>query len=274
MGSTFSEGAIQQHISKLRNKMAELNVAPVPAAAKRGTVTVKPSSVYGQKSRAGPAPQQPAASKSQARATTTRSKSNATAVPPAKRTNRRKQTTIKRSESDEGPTDDEFGGASDDEFEASPNASGKRGRRAAREDTASTTAAPRVPPPGGDAAQTYQALADADARFDAFMTAHPHIDLNRAPPMLVQQWIADYAANGTIADPPGTLSHYGQLAHHAGFVAEEEEEEDEEPSQVGAPGQFTAYHPERFGFSRDERLSPTSISRTVSVLPTITDSFH
>lgn len=269
MGSTFSEGAIQQHISKLRNKMAELNVAPVPAAAKRGTVTVKPSSVYGQKSRAGPAPQQPVASKSQARAAVARSKSNTATGPPAKRANRRRQTTIKRSESDEGPTDDEFDGASDDDFEASPNASGKRGRGVGRQSAYSPLVASHVPPPGGDAAQMYQALADADARYDAFRAAHPHLDLERANPMLVQQWIADFAAKGTIANLPGYVSHYGQLSQSAGFVAEEEEEEDEEASRANAPGRFTAYNPEQSGYSQDEQLSPTSISQMVGVLPNL-----
>lgn len=35
MGPAFTEGAIQQHIAKLRNKMAELNVSPVPGAPRR-----------------------------------------------------------------------------------------------------------------------------------------------------------------------------------------------------------------------------------------------
>ena len=46
MGPTFSEGSIVQHLSKLRNLMAEAGI-PVPPAVKRGTITKSPSKIYG-----------------------------------------------------------------------------------------------------------------------------------------------------------------------------------------------------------------------------------
>lgn len=127
MGSTFTEGAITQHLSKLRSKMAELNVVPVPDAPKRGAVTNKPSSVYAQKGRAGPAPPQPIASKTQAK----RAASNAAATGPnKKRVSRRKPGFIKRSESDDGQSEDEFNGGSDDDFVGDRNTLGRQKRGA------------------------------------------------------------------------------------------------------------------------------------------------
>lgn len=127
MGSTFTEGAITQHLSKLRAKMAELNVVPVPEAPKRGAVTNKPSSVYAQKGRAGPPLPQPVASKTQARQAASRTAANGTAK---KRSTKKKTGFIKRSESDDGQTDDEFDGGSDDDFVADRNAGNKRRRGA------------------------------------------------------------------------------------------------------------------------------------------------
>lgn len=99
MGSTFSEGAIIQHISKLRAKMAELNVAPVPPPTKRGAVTTRPSVVYSQRPAQGsslllpPPPPQLTPPR-------TRGKGRKA---PAKRT----ATKIKRSESDIEDDEDE-----------------------------------------------------------------------------------------------------------------------------------------------------------------------
>lgn len=67
MGATFTEGAIQQHIAKLRTKMATLNVAPVPGPPKRGQVVNQASAVYSQKSRAGPPPQPLASARARGR---------------------------------------------------------------------------------------------------------------------------------------------------------------------------------------------------------------
>lgn len=46
MGEKFSEGAIVQHLAKLRQKMEQHGI-PVPPAMKRGLVTKEPSKVYG-----------------------------------------------------------------------------------------------------------------------------------------------------------------------------------------------------------------------------------
>lgn len=125
MGSTFTEGAITQHLSKLRSKMADLNVVPVPDAPKRGAVTTKPSSVYAQKNRAGPALPQPVASKAQGRKAAS---GNAVSKTNKKRVIKQKPEFIKRSESDDGHTDDEFDGASEDDFVVDRSTGGKRKR--------------------------------------------------------------------------------------------------------------------------------------------------
>ena len=46
MGPTFTDGAIIQHLAKLRNLMAAVGI-PVPPPVKRGTVTKSPSKIYG-----------------------------------------------------------------------------------------------------------------------------------------------------------------------------------------------------------------------------------
>lgn len=123
MGSTFSEGAIIQHISKLRTKMAELNVAPVPPPTKRGSVTTRPSAVYAQRNAqtdlllpAPPAPHLPPPK--------TRSKGK-------KASAKRAFTRIKRSDSDVGEDQEEDWDLSSD-IEADLVASPRKRRRTIR----------------------------------------------------------------------------------------------------------------------------------------------
>lgn len=126
MGSNFSEGAIVQHIAKLRSKMADLNVAPVPAPPKRGQIASRPSSVYTTKARAGPPPSQPpTTTKGRGRRAQTAKPTGVTKARAPRKGNGR---TIKRSESDIDDDDDE-----EEDYEVEdneyPNTSSERARR-------------------------------------------------------------------------------------------------------------------------------------------------
>lgn len=254
MGSTFTEGAIQQHISKLRNKMAELNVAPVPAAPRRGTVTNKPSAVYGQKGRAGLAPQQPVASKVQARSTSAR---NTTTKTRPKRIARGKAAPIKRSESDENQTDDEFGGASDDDFVAEPNTNGKRTRVPAY---AQGPAAKKIPDPDPFAnsitAKIMRKLAAADEQYFA--------EKARKEREVRSNQEATFMHN-SIEHTEG-LDAFTQYGQRMEIGRHEEEEDVNQPGISFNPAnQPNTYNvPNSFDMQHDDQLSPTSVTPMVS----------
>lgn len=248
--------------------MAELNVAPVPAAPKRGAVTVKPSSVYGQKGRAGPAPQQPVASKSQARASSNQPDGNTTTAPvTTTRRGRRRQATIKRSESDEGPTDDEFGGASDEDFQASLNDNGKRARGANRQAPASKKVTGSQPQQLSESARMRKSIADADVRYDLAVAKDPSLASSKLHPLFVQQSIQAHNNPAVPFPDPGT--RYGQLVQAAGYNEEEEEEEEEEHIEFVASTQpaVPSHNLAPFSFVQNQLFSPTSISAMVSILP-------
>lgn len=253
MGATFTEGAIQQHLAKLRAKMAEQNVAPVPPPPKRGQVTKKPSTVYGQKQRAVPPPGAPAASKAQAR------RQAATAQPDGsaprgvtkgrgrKKANSRK---IKRSSSDPAESADEFAGDDDADFENVQINNHSRGRRA---QNAQANTGRRL----SDNIQF--ALSQADATFEA-----QNLDEN-------------YEANGIFVPQeadPGEVYH-GQEAAYPGqwdgqYVGGDEEEEEDlgqmgrgaAVQQMNTAGDFSFLEAAQYG--QEEQLSPTSVSQTVS----------
>ena len=111
MGEKFSDGAIVQHMSKLRQKMVE-NDLPVPPPLKRGT-TVVPSKIYASSgtARRKSMPDTPTATS--AMVTTPKSKQSA-----SKKRNRRSGVD---SDSDSQPNPDEMdiGDTSDDEYGAS-----------------------------------------------------------------------------------------------------------------------------------------------------------
>lgn len=252
MGSTFTEGAITQHLSKLRNKMAELNVVPVPEASKRGSVTNKPSSVYAQKGRAALAPPQPVASKTQARNVAATSRVTKTAG--QKRSARRKTDFIKRSESDDGRTDDEFDGGSDDDFDADRNLRNKRQRGV---DDAQGQARRQVSNPPSkvfDVSTTLKAFIDADVRHKATTSEAQQARINQ----YVDASIENMASRGL-------ASRDGQLLQNAGY---EEEEEDDQAAQDrgGQVSPSRTYVSNPFAIRQDQ-VSPMSISRMVSRMP-------
>lgn len=276
MGSTFTEGAIQQHISKLRNKMADLNVAPVPAPPKRGAVTSKPSSIYAQKTRAGPQPPQPVASKTQSKTSAKPGEigTNRTS-PTTKRSTRRKATTMKRSDSDGGHTGDEFDGASDDDFTGATNNHGKRGRATARRGSDHTAKKATNKPPVEGIVETHavmQELADADAKFEAqyghkqdFQPGTPHDQ----GPVWLQPSIEGRTEAWNVRTP------FPMAADQPFDYGEEEEEEESFMSPIattpaGAPttGQpvILTSISKPFAGGQDQQVSPTSILQMVSTI--------
>lgn len=126
MGANFSEGAIVQHIAKLRTKMADLNVAPVPGPPKRGQGASRPSSVYTTKTRAGPPPAPPAVTPSGKGRRQRSDTARPTGVTKARAPRRGNGRRIKRSESDieEEEEDEEM-----PEFDQSANPADGRRRR-------------------------------------------------------------------------------------------------------------------------------------------------
>lgn len=107
MGANFSEGAIVQHIAKLRGKMADLNVAPVPGPSKRGQAASRPSSVYTSKSRANPPPAPPSISATSRGRVRRSETARPTGVTKARAQRKGSSRRIKRSESDIEEEDDE-----------------------------------------------------------------------------------------------------------------------------------------------------------------------
>lgn len=258
MGSTFTEGAIQQHIAKLRNKMAELNVAPVPGPPRRGAVTNRPSGVYTQKSRAGPPPPP---------ATSNRRRSNTVGRTPqgeeqeqtigarrvgAKRKGRATQ--IKRSDSDAGESDEEFEGAEEDpEYAEQSSNKRKRGGRGGNGVQVPTRKVRKSNPnPGYDSkvAEIMESLRQADCRYDAQVAAVggdiEHDDVEHS----VEH------TNGPTAHTQGVQFDYSQYAQTGQDQGEDEEEEDLDTNHPGA--EFPLQIHCDFQYGQDDQVSPTS----------------
>jgi len=275
MGSSFTEGAIQQHIAKLRNQMAELNVAPVPGPPKRGNVTKRPSSIYTQKARAGPAPPPPPpASKARVRTTTQTGdegqESSGKAGPKRRATTRN----IKRSASDVGDSDEEFAGASEDEFQPEQVAGNKKRKRSAG---SRGRAAPSRRVSNAQAAamsktnDIMRALSDADARFDAMQYGayddHPVSGQDNSLNIHNSIEGNDGHAHGALALRPSFAGFTGYMGN-AG-QGEEGEEEEEEDLPLMARNQLVtrqAPPPTPLPFSQEEQISPTSTSHMVSTV--------
>lgn len=272
MGSAFSEGAIQQHIAKLRNQMAELNVAPVPGPPRRGNVTKKPSSIYTQKARAGPAPPPPPpASKTRARTMTQADSDVQGGIGKARAKRRLNSRNIKRSASDIGDSEEEFDGASNDEFDPEQVAgSRKRKQSSASRGRANTS---RRVSNSQIAAMSktndiMRTLSDADARFEAqYGGTRGHIFPGEENMFNVQNSIEENvgrAGNDLMPQPP--------FNGYAGYMASggQGEEEEEEELPLIARNQLLARQAAPAAplpFSQEEQISPTSTSHMVSVVP-------
>lgn len=120
MGEKFSDGAIVQHLSKLRQKMIENNL-PVPPPLKRGT-TVVPSKIYATSgtSRRKSMPDTPTGA------------SNAITTPKPKQSASKKRTRRSGldSDSDSQPDDMDIADTSDEEYGASGRKKKKQQRQA------------------------------------------------------------------------------------------------------------------------------------------------
>lgn len=272
MGSSFSEGAIQQHIAKLRNQMAELNVAPVPGPPRRGNVTKRPSSIYTQKGRAGaPPPAPPPASKARAR-TTTQADDAGQGVNGKARPKRRATTrNIKRSASDVGDSDEEFAGASEDDFQPEQVA-GSRKRKQSGGSRGRATASRRVSNAQAAAMSKtndiMRALSDADARFDAMQCG---ANDGHSNPGQDNTFNIHNSVEGNDGHAHSTFTPRPSFSGFAGYVenAGQGEEEEEEELPLIARNQLLARQapaPAPLPFSQEEQISPTSTSHLVSIV--------
>ena len=270
MGATFSEGAIQQHIAKLRAKMAQLNVAPVPGPPKRGQVTNKPSAVYGQKSRSGPPPQPAASARSRGRQlSNTLQPDGTTPAPAGKSRPKRRATgrTIKRSASDVGNSDDELDDNADLDYMNAPvNANGKRQRRASGR-TANTGKKLNLARSGptGIAAEVIRNLRQADQRFDQFgdngVDNQPVTD---RPAFLAGPMPPGHAHEFAFAGTFGGAGPYNEP------VEDEELEEEEELPQMARQAAMQNHNftfdqaAQQSPYAQEEQISPRSTSNVVS----------
>ena len=271
MGSAFSEGAIQQHIAKLRNQMAELNVAPVPGPPRRGNVTKKPSSIYSQKARAGPPPQAPPPA-SKARAQTITQPEDDGQESTGKANSKRRATArkvAKRSASDVGNSDEEFAGASSDGFQPEETASSRkrkqscvsRGRGNTDRRVSNSQAAAM-----SKTNEIMRTLSDADARFEA------HYGSSRSPPVPIpdNMFTAHSSIESNEVNANNNFMPQQGLDGFAGYTMNsvQEDEEEEEDLPIMARNQLLA---QRAGgqapmpLSYEEQLSPTSTSHMVSI---------
>ncbi|KAK5096274.1 hypothetical protein LTR70_003087 [Exophiala xenobiotica] len=266
MGSSFSEGAIQQHIAKLRNQMAELNVAPVPGPPRRGNVTKRPSSVYTQKGRAGaPPPDPPPPSKARARTRTQADDDGQGANGKARPRRRATTRNIKRSASDVGDSDEEFAGASEDDFQPEQVADSRK-RKQSGVSRGRVTASRRVSNAQAAAMSKtndiMRALSDADARFDAMQ-----YDVNDGHQVPGQDNMFNIhnSVEGNDGNAHSTFTPRPSISGFAGYVgnAGQGEEEEEEELPLIARNQLLARQapaPEPLPFSQEEQISPTSTS--------------
>lgn len=258
MGSTFTEGAIQQHIAKLRTKMAELNVVPVPAPPRRGTVTTRPSGVYSQKARTVP---------SISTATTNRQRSTTIGASimddeqieqqPAPvrrgRGKRRKTVVIKRSESDVGESDEDFEAADDEEYVAQGTNKRKRSGQA----QTGRSRASKIATPHDEfqskSAEMMRQLQQADDAYDAEVANADYDDVE-----------ATQDTDGPASRTRGIQFDYSQF--NPSNIAEQGEEEEEEanPSQVNAEFQYQALKNAGYApYFQDGNVSPTSQALTI-----------
>jgi len=260
MGSTFTEGAIQQHIAKLRNKMAELNVAPVPGPPRRGAVTNRPSGVYTQKTRTGPPPPPPASAATRRRSTTVaqsllgeeQEQGNGARRTGSKRKGRTSQ--IKRSESDVGESDGEFEDAEDAQYTNSGSNKRKRGGRGNGGQSRARKVRKSTPDPNNDPMVTaiMQRLQEADCEFDAQAAAMggdvEHDDVEHSVGNI----------DGPAMHPRGPQFEYSQYAPAGQGHAEDEEEEN-----LVAGRSNTEFLPQfdmstHALYAQDGQVSPTS----------------
>ena len=270
MGSAFSEGAIQQHIAKLRNQMAELNVAPVPGPPRRGNVTKKPSSIYTQKARAGPLPPAPPPASKAHVQTMNQPESDVQGRTGKARSKRRAPTrnVTKRSASDVGDSDEEFAGVSSDDEQPEETA-GNRKRKQSRVSQGRGNTERRVSNSQAAAMsktnEIMRALSDADARFEA------HYGSNRSPPIPVQDsiFIAHNSIEGNDFAPNNNLMPQSGIDGFAGYTMNngQEDEEEEEGLPIMARKQLLSQRAAGqapISFNHEEQISPTSTSHMVS----------
>lgn len=275
MGSSFSEGAIQQHIAKLRNQMAELNVAPVPGPPRRGSVTKRPSSVYTQKGRAGAPPPDPLPpSKARARTRTQADDDGQGANGKARPRRRATTRNIKRSASDVGDSDEEFAGASEDDFQPEEVAGSKK-RKQSGGSRGRATASRRVSNSQAAAMSKtndiMRALSDADARFDAMQ--YGGNDGGHQVPGQDNMFNIHNSVEGNDGNAHSTFTPRPSFSGFAGYVgnAGQGEEEEEEELPLIARNQLLARQapaPEPLPFSQEEQISPTFTSHMVSIVTT------
>lgn len=260
MGATFTEGAIQQHLAKLRTKMAEQNVAPVPPPPKRGQVTKKPSTVYGQKQRVIAPPSAPAASKTQARRTSRAQPDGSSPQGVTKTRGRRKAASrkIKRSSSDPGLSDEEFAGEEDGDYTVVQINNHARGRGRPRKAQAAQANSGRKL-----SDQIFGTLAEADAAFDA-----------ENPDMAYEEngiFYPQEADPGQVYQSQEAVHHSLYSGQYGGQQVEGEEEEEEDLGQaaraaaVQQANMYSQFNPfESANYSQEEQLSPTSTMQMVS----------
>ena len=249
MGATFTEGAIQQHISKLRTKMATMNVAPVPGPPlKRGQMATKPSTVYSSKVRAGPAPVQPMLPvKARARrATTTASQRNGVTKGRGGRAGR----TIKRSASDDSDSEDEYM----PKHEYVDNTSGTPNH--ANRQFSSRNLSNNQAPPSDEATRVIDELTRADA---VFLQDNPGYAAD------YNQQLAQHYPSSEIQGQNFPSFSFEPRGHQTNFSlnpnsGEEEEEEDEDQFSAArrrsmSNGQFRGLNQPS---QPPEGISPTS----------------
>lgn len=271
MGSAFSEGAIQQHIAKLRNQMAELNVAPVPGPPRRGNVTKRPSSIYTQKTRAGPPPPPPPpASKARARTMNQVDDEGQGSTGKAKPKRRATGRNIKRSASDVAASDDEFAGADSDDFNPQQTAGGRKRKQSGASRGRANTSRRVSNSHAADISTTnsiMRTLSDADAQFEAQQAMNGGQHLPGQEHMFgIQNSIEGNGQAGNNFVPQQTYGGYAGFMANAAEGEEEEEEEDDLPmlarNQLLQARQGNAAAP--LQYSQEEQISPTSQVSTSS----------
>lgn len=275
MGATFSEGAIMQHIAKLRGRMAELNVAPVPDPPRRGQITSKPSSVYTSKTRGLPPPPPPPPSKASARQTRRTGTINAVGSSPAKSRSQRSATNrrIKRSSSDPADSEHEFEGDDSEYSNTRLNANGKRQRRAYRRKT-NTTHDSSQELGMSRTESIMQSLAEADARFEAEHGDDPDNMYVQDQPLFTTPSMTGSNSTFATASPifhPNLLTYPG-CAETIGEDEVEEEVRGLLPTSQANANRFNSgggggfsFFPGPSQYSQDGQVSPTSTIHAVSV---------
>ncbi|KAK5101096.1 hypothetical protein LTS08_004702 [Lithohypha guttulata] len=257
MGAGFSEGAIQQHIAKLRVKMATLKVAPVPGPSKRGQITSRPSTVYAMRTRGPAPPAPPAISKARSRRKASNVQGEVAAAeataqdgtvgkPRGKR--RAAARKIKRSGSDPADSDAEFAVDNDDEWvNTEINNNGKRARRTGRTNKANA----------GRKVSKSQAIVDtlqeADRQYEDQVGTDPD---------------AEWIQNASFFGEPSGQDGMSQSFFGGTHFEDDEEEEEEDLGQVARAAAVENAHvnsgfnffgdAQNLSFPLEEQVSPTS----------------